>query len=130
MTVNRLYETLKLVGTLDNQLRLQKLLERIRDVLAQLVESPANTQQQTALAAALSEFEKAAAKLRSSITPSQAEAIAELGGAEFFDPEIADKVQASISANAMTPSVASTFVQELAQRRAAFLQTVLATVQG
>jgi hypothetical protein len=47
-----------------------------------------------------------------------------MGGAEFFDPSIAETVKESVQKNAMTPSVARDFVQELAARRAAFLTTV------
>jgi hypothetical protein len=82
------------------------------------------------LAALLREFAVAAEKLQLSITPSQAATIAEMGGGEFFDPRIADEVRESISTNAMTPSVASTFVQGLAQRRAGFLQNVKRTQDG
>jgi hypothetical protein len=67
---------------------------------------------------------------RESITPSQTAVIAEMGGQEFFDPSIAEKVKASISANAMTPSVARDFVQGVASRRTTFLATVRSTLQG
>ena len=115
---------------LDSQLRLQAVLEKIRDVLNELVQSPAQPAHQSTLATALTEFEAAAAKLRTSITPSQTMAIAEMGGAEFFDPAIAEIMKSTISTNAMTPSVARDVVQDLATRRAAFLQTVKTTLQG
>jgi len=64
------------------------------------------------------------------IAPSQAELIGEMGGAEFFDRSIADKVNDSIARNAMTPSVARDFVKDLASRRQEFLDTVTSTFQG
>lgn len=130
MTANKLYAILKFVDTLDGQLRLQSGLEGILQNLESLVQSPAQPQLQSALASALKTFEQAAEKLRDSITPSISGAIADMGGGEFFDPEIADKVKSSISQNAMTPSVARDFVQDLALRRTTFLQTVKGMLQG
>jgi len=130
MTANKLYAILKFVETLDSQLRLQTSLEGIRDNLESLVQSPAQPTYQSTLATSLKDFEQVREKLRDSITPSMAAAIAEMGGAEFFDPEIAEQIKTSISQNAMTPSVARDFVQDLAARRATFLQTVKSTLQG
>ena len=130
VTVNKLRGTLAFIVTLDDQLHLQRSLETIKDTLNNLVNNPAAPQFQGALASALTEFAKAAQGLANSITPSQAVTIDEMGGAEFFDPLIGDKVQASISANAMTPTVARDFVQSLANSRKAFLDMVRATIQG
>jgi hypothetical protein len=47
-----------------------------------------------------------------------------LGGAKYFDPSIADEVRRSVEKNAMTPTVARDFVQDLATKRAEFLSTV------
>jgi hypothetical protein len=47
-----------------------------------------------------------------------------MGGGEFFDPSIAEKIRTSVQTNAMTPSVARDFVQNLATQRAEFLSTV------
>jgi hypothetical protein len=47
-----------------------------------------------------------------------------------FDPAIADLVKTSIATNAMTPSVAGSFVTQLAEKRAAFLGTVEETRKG
>jgi len=68
--------------------------------------------------------------MTASITPSQAELIREIGGAEFFDPTMADKIQSSIQTHAMTPSVAQAFVQEFATKRATFLTTIKAARQA
>jgi hypothetical protein len=125
MTNETLYGILKFLEILDSKLNLQASLEAVRDALGSIVSQPAQPNFQTALANAISAFVKAADKLKE-ITPSQAAAIKEMGGAEFFDPLIADKVTNVIQTNAMTPSVARDFVQNLASRRAAFL----ATVQG
>jgi hypothetical protein len=48
----------------------------------------------------------------------------------FFDPGIADKVQAKVSANAITPQVARDFVNDLATRRALYLATLNNTIGG
>lgn len=130
MTVNTLCGILTFIVRLDDQFRLQNSLESIRDALNNLVNSPAHPPHQSALAAALEQFSKSARDLANSVTPSQAGTIAEMGGAEFFDPAIAERVQASVSANAMTPSVARDKVNDLATRRGSFLDTVRSTIQG
>jgi hypothetical protein len=68
--------------------------------------------------------------MAASITPSQAELIREIGGADFFDPKMAEKIHSSIQTNAMTPSVAQAFVQEFATKRATFLTTIRAARQA
>jgi hypothetical protein len=130
VTIEKFYETLRLVVDLDRDLRLQAGLESITAALSSLVNSPAQPTQQAALASALSAFIESAEKLGNSLTPSQTESVAAIGGGEFFDPLIADKVKFSIVTNAMTPSVARDFVQDLATRRSAFLATVRQTLAG
>jgi hypothetical protein len=124
MTSEKLYGMLKFLDMLDTKLNLQKSLEAIVTALTNLVSSPAQPQYQSELATALSTFETAAGKLLTSITPSQYSTIKEIGGEGFFEPKIADRVKLSIQTNAMTPSVAKDFVQELATRRSTFLATV------
>jgi hypothetical protein len=124
MTAEKLYGMLKFLDMLDTKLSLQKSLEAIVAALTNLVSSPAHPQYQSDLATALSTFETAADKLGTSITPSQYSAIKEIGGEEFFEPKIADRVKVSIQTNAMTPSVAKDFVQELATKRSTFLASV------
>ena len=130
MTAQKLYETLKFLDALDNKLGLQNNLGSIKDTLNNLVKAPAEPQHQSSLADALGKFTTAAAKLVGSITPSQDALIEAMGGKEFFDHSIAEKINGSISTNAMTPSVARDFVQDFHSRRATFLTTVRNTRQG
>jgi hypothetical protein len=123
-TAEQLYGTLKFIDSLDAKLGLQKTLESIGEALTNLVGSPANPTYQSTLASALASFETAASKLAESITPSQFAAVKEMGGDAFFDPLIAEKVKSSVQLNAMTPSVAKDFVQDLASKRSTFLTTV------
>jgi hypothetical protein len=130
MTIETFYETLEFAVEVDIRLRLQASLEAITDTLNNLVTSPAHPQQQSTLASALKTFNAAADELGKTLTPAQAASIAGAGGAEFFDPSIADKVKASVATNAMTPSVARDFVQDLADRRASYLTTIKQTLTG
>jgi hypothetical protein len=130
MTSQNLYATLKFFDELDSRLKLQTTLEAIQAALTNLVNQPAQPQYQTQLATALSSFESAANKLAVSVTPSQNVGIASMGGADFFAPDIAERVKNSIQTNAMTPSVARDFVQDLATKRAEFLATVRAARQA
>jgi hypothetical protein len=130
MTIDKLYEILKLMVDVDDELNLQTSLILIRDNLSNLTNSPATAQYQTALASALSAFSDGADRLPAKIKPSQWTTIEELGGSEYFDPSIAEKVRTSVERNAMTPSVARDFVQDLATRREDFLQTVSTCLKG
>jgi hypothetical protein len=130
MTTETFYETLKSIVEFDVDLRLQTGLETIRDTLNNLVSSPANPQHQSALASALANFTAAAERLAQTLTPNISSSIAAVGGGDFFNPTIAEEVKDSIAANAMTPTVARDFVQDLATRRASFLKTVKQTLEG
>ena len=124
MTAEKLYGILTFLDTLDTRLGLQKSLEAIGSALANLASAPAQPQHQNSLASALAAFESAVSQMRAAISPSQLTAIKAMGGEEFFDPSIAEKVTSKVQLSAMTPAVARDFVQELASRRSAFLSTV------
>ena len=130
MTAERFYEILKLIESVDQTLKLQQYLQAIRDSLTNLANAPAQPQQQANLGSAISSFTNAALKLPTAISPSEANVIKAMGGEEFFDPNILEKVTDSIQKNAMTPAVARDFVNDLATRRADFLSTVQSTAQG
>jgi hypothetical protein len=130
MTAQKLYETLKLLDDLDRNYGLQRTLASIRDALNNLVNQPAAPAHQSALASALAAFTTSAAKMAQSITPSQAALIDSMGGAEYFDPSIAERVKNWVAMNAMTPSVARDSVQDLTARREEFLNIVKNTLQG
>jgi len=115
MTIEKFYETLKFILDLDAELEIQPTLESIGSTLTNLVSAPSQPQHQSRLATALEKFAKTSDEMRSRLTPTISSSIAELGGEEFFNPNIAESVQASISANAMTPSVAKEFVDDLEQ---------------
>ncbi len=124
MTAQKLLGILKLIETYDSKFSLQTNLEAIKEALSSLSSSPAQPQYQSSLATALAAFTTGCGNLRTSLTPSQAAAIGEVGGAEFFDPVMAEKVTTSVEKNAMTPTVARDFVQDFASRRSTFLATV------
>lgn len=130
MTIEKLYEILTKLVSVDTKLKLQTSLEQIRDSLANLAGQPAATQHQANLGTALAAFTTGAKRLEENITPSEWAAIEELDATEFYDPSIADKVRTSVERNAMTPAVARDYVQDIATRRATFIQTVKETIQG
>lgn len=130
MTIEKFYEALLFASNLDKNLDLQRSLEAIRDNLNNLVATPASPQHQASLATAMESFSRAALSMREKCTPAALASIAEMGGAEFFEPKIAERVRAWIAENAMTPSVARDFVADLATRRAKFLGVVRSTIDG
>jgi hypothetical protein len=129
MTSEKLYGTLKYLDELDSNLALQETLAEIVDALVNLTNQPAATAHQTSLARALADFESAAPGLRA-ISPSEREAIEAIGGEDFFDPSMIEKVKSAIQLNAMTPAVAKDFVQSLSNRRSKFLGTVKSAIQN
>jgi hypothetical protein len=130
MTAEKLFGILQFLDTTDNTLGIQRNLEAIRDALKQLTSSPAETSYQNALASALGAFGGAEPKLRDRLTQSQLAAIKGMGGAEFFEPSMFDKVKNVVQTNAMTPAVARDFVHDLASRRSQFLTNVRTARQG
>jgi hypothetical protein len=111
MTTENFLETLRFIVKLDGDLKLQAQMETIATTLANLVQSPAEPSYQSALASALERFSSSAAKLGEALSPSQIARIASVGGQEFLDPLIAEKIRRSVETNAMTPSVARDFVK-------------------
>jgi hypothetical protein len=130
MTIEKFYQTLTYLNRLDETLNLQQLLGNIRDNLNNLVASPAAPTHQSSLASSLTNFTSAVESLRATLTPADMAVIAEVGGEEFFDPLLATKVKESIEKNAMTPTVARDFVQDIASRRAKYLETIRSTIDG
>jgi hypothetical protein len=124
MTSQKLYEILTFLDALDRKLDFQTKLEAVKTSLTNLVNQPAQPQYQSALASALAAFEQAAAQLGELIASSQYAVVEGMGGEDFFDSSIAEKIKNSVQMNAMTPSVAKDFVEQLATRRAEFLTTV------
>jgi len=124
MTSDKLYGILTLLENIESELRIQPSLEAVGSALNSLASQPAQPQHQTTLAQGLSSFETAVGQMRTWISPSQMKAITAMGGGEYFDPSIADKVKNAILQNPMTPSVARDFVQEFATKRANFLNLV------
>jgi hypothetical protein len=102
MTAQTLYGTLQFLDNIDRELSLQAHLETIRDQLDSLASAPAQPQHQQALANELKELTSSCAQLAERITPSRAVLINEIGGAEFFDPAIAENVHQVIATNAMS----------------------------
>jgi hypothetical protein len=130
MTSQRLYGIIKYLDSLDQKLGLQTTLDTIRETLGTLVNSPAQPQYQNTLGTALGSLSAAVASMAASISPSQAAQIKELGGEEFFDPGMAQRIQLSVQTNAMTPAIARDFVQDFATRRATFLANIKSARQS
>src|SRR5437868_5232166 len=82
----------------------------------------AHPQYHRSLATALQTFSGATDKLATAITPAQMVLLSEMGGNEFFDPALGERIRTSIEKNAMTPAVARDFAQDIATRRTAFME--------
>jgi hypothetical protein len=130
MTSEKLYGILQFLDRLDTDLQIQRNLEEVSTNLSDLADSPAVTQYQTQLADAVKALETAAPKLQAGVLPSQVETIKAMGGDDFFDVAMIDKVKEAVQKNAMTIAVARDQVKELVTNRAAFLKTVRSAKQS
>jgi hypothetical protein len=130
MTSDKLYTLLKLLDRIDTQTEIQSTLEVVRDALVTLASAPAQPTHQSNLATALLNFHTSAAGLTGALTPAQEAEVQKMGGDGYFSPTIESTVRSWVQDNAMTPSVARDHVQDLANKRAAFLGTVRASIQS
>jgi len=130
MTAEKLVDLLTLLESTDKKTALQSRLEAVKESLTQLVSQPATPQYQSKLADALAALDNAAAQLQDALTPSQRAMVEVMGGAEAFDPSIAQRVRGTVEKNAMTPAVAEKFVSEIAERRSQFLTAVRGAQQN
>lgn len=124
MTTEKLYETLSLIDSLDSEFTLQTILTQISTSLVNIANAPAEPTYQAALATSLSKLSSSVIGFSEAITPAQLDDIGQLGGKKFFDPNLAEFVQQTVSANAMTPSVARDSILTLTTHRAEFLKTI------
>src|SRR5690349_19022297 len=118
MTTGKLYALLSLLEGVEKRLKIQATLDAIVVALTNLTNQPAVPQHQSALASSIAGLEAAAPRLRDEITPSQAADVKAMGGEDFFEPSLAEKVKSSVQTNAMTPSVARDYVQNVTSKRA------------
>ena len=130
MTSQQLYAILKLVDTLDQKLGIQTSLEAIRESLTNLVGSPAQPNYQSTLATSLAAFTSAVANMAASISPSQSDAIQEMGGAETLRSGYSRKGDYVHPNQCHDALRRPRFVQDMATRRAAFLATVRSARQA
>jgi hypothetical protein len=130
MTIEKFYETLTEVVDLDGKLGVQTALDAVSSTLTDLVGSPANPSYQAALASALSGLDVATQKMANRLNASLSGYISQINGEEYFEPSLYEKVRVAIAENAMTPSVAKEFVENLAKRRKIFLKTMVDILKG
>ncbi len=130
MNVQTLYETLVDLERIDRSLDLQTRLTEIATNLESLVQQPAQPSIQSSLATALVQFAESTAKLPENISPSHMAVIKSIGGGDFFDAGLSEKIRKSIAENAMTPSVAYEFVKQILSSRQAYMTNVKSTRHG
>jgi hypothetical protein len=96
MTTEKLYETLSLIDSLESEYNLQTILTQISTSLVNITNSPAEPTYQTTLATSLSKLNSAVIAFGQAVTPAQLDDIGQLGGKEFFDPNLAEIVQQTV----------------------------------
>src|SRR5438309_39936 len=102
MNVDRLYDTVKLLLALDEQIGLQGMLQQIAEELATLAASPGDTTMQSTLASHLTDLVRGADAMQRTLVPAEFTALAELHGDHFFDSRLSKGVVDAVSGNTMT----------------------------
>jgi hypothetical protein len=130
MNANRLNDTLKFLISLDADLRIQQLLAEVGGAVDELVNQPNHPQHQAALANSLEALNQGLRLLDEKITPTQLEALEELGGREFFDASMGEKIIRAVAQNTITPAMVRDLVQDLLNRRQTYLTHLHSTQRG
>jgi hypothetical protein len=94
----------------------QTRLSQLASALANLSATPQNSEYQTQLATSRKQFAQAFSRFQAAFSPADYERILELSD-DAFSPIMSEEIDSTISQNAMSPSVANTFVQNLHGKR-------------
>ena len=121
MNAERLRELAEFLLDLEKQYQLQTKIEELRNGLQQLASSPGDQNFQNQVASIRSQLASSMTTLAEKLTPARLSAIETIGGRPFFSSALADRVEAAIVANSMTPSVAFSDVGQLVDQRRQFL---------
>lgn len=103
----------------------QEKLVAFRDAFAALVSSPQDQATQTAMVVALRQLEKAVGHLHNTFTPVDLDNISAIRGLPQFSPDLVSNIKRHIDANALTPSVAQTPINNATSKREAYINGLI-----
>ena len=116
LNTDKLRELVDRVIAVEAKVTSQTKLSELASALANLANSPQDSNYQTQLAAAVRQFLASFTRFQEAFSPSDYERLIELSD-EAFSPSITNDVTNSINQNAMTPAVANGFVHAIYQKR-------------
>ena len=116
MNTDKLRELVDRVLEVEAKADTQTRLNQLATALANLSGTPQNAEYQTQLATSLKQFANSIFRFQVAFSPRDYERVLELSD-EAFSPTMLDEINATISQNAMSPTVANTFVQNLHGKR-------------
>jgi hypothetical protein len=122
MNVERLREVIDQLMTAESQYNIQVQLTQVRDYLQQLVQNPQQPQLQTQLAASLDLFRRRVKEFITSFTHVQMKNFGEIRATEVFVRDMATEIDQLIHDNPMTPQVALDKINDIVQKRQAYLE--------
>jgi len=116
LNTDKLRELVERILEVEAKADTQTRLNQLASALANLAGTPQNAEYQTQMATSLKQFASSMGKFQASFSPRDYERVLELSD-EAFSPTMVEEITATISANAMSPTVANTFVQNLHVKR-------------
>lgn len=116
MNTDKLRELVERILEVEAKANTQTRLNQLANALANLSGTPQNIEYQTQLATALNQFASSIERFQAAFSPRDYERILELSD-EGFSLSMVEEITESIRENVMSPTVASTFVQNLHGKR-------------
>lgn len=116
LNTNKLRELVERILQVEAKANTQTALHQLANALASLASSPQNADYQTQLATAIKLFANSTDKFQTAFSPTDYERVLELSQ-DGFSPIMLEEIIATISENAMSPTVANNFVQNLHDTR-------------
>ncbi len=108
----------------ENKEKIQEKLNGLRSQIDGLAGNPADQNAQRNTAGALTTLENSVSSFYDAMSPAQRRNIAEVGAGEFFSRAMAEEISVAFAKNGMTPAVVQQLVQQLADRRQSYLDTL------
>jgi hypothetical protein len=121
MNAERLRRLVDLLIAEDSASGAQQHLQELREALAQLQNSPGDTNAQALVVQRMDRLENLVEIVDRRLSPQDRALVADLGGERFFTTMMVEEIKSSIAANAMTPAMVHRFVEQLQGERGQFL---------
>lgn len=118
MNVKQLNQLASRIALYEKRTEAQSKLQNVASSFSNLSSNPGNDSYQQSVSAAMQELTKAMATFEALLTPRDKQLLNTISPELFFSSDLVVEIQAKVSENAATPSVITSYVQQLVDRRA------------